>query len=85
MGLILVAIVDYNLMARMISYLSHFSVQYCELKACQHWRLDNHCAKNGAPIAPSLPLVANMHDSSICEVRRQANIYRLEHLLEDES
>jgi len=62
----------------------NFVVQYCELKGCQHWRLGNQCRKNGALIAPSLPLVATMHDSTICEVRKQSDQYRLEHLLEDQ-
>ena len=60
-----------------------FVVNYCELKACQHWRIDNKCTKNNMLIAQSLKYVANMHDSSVCEVRRQIDEYRLKNLLED--
>mgnify|MGYP001179025379 CR=1 FL=1 len=62
--------------------MSHFVVKYCELRACQHWRIDNKCVKDRMPIANSFNLVANMHDSSVCEVRRQIDKYRLEQMLE---
>ena len=61
----------------------HFVVNYCELLACQHWRIDNKCIKNNLPIAKSLKHVANMHDSSVCEIRKQINEYRLKNLLEE--
>ena len=60
-----------------------FVVNYCGLKACQHWRIDNKCTKNNVLIASSLKYVANMHDSSVCEVRRQIDEYRLKNLLEE--
>tara|TARA_Y100001936_G_scaffold100477_1_gene98794 strand:+ start:4110 stop:4307 length:198 start_codon:yes stop_codon:yes gene_type:complete len=63
--------------------MSYFVVKYCELKACQHWRLGNTCTKDGLPIAENLKYVADLHDSSICQVRKQINEYRLEHLLEE--
>ena len=63
--------------------MSHFVVDYCGLRACQHWRIGNKCVKNKMPIAKSLKYVANMHDSSVCEVRKQINKYRLEHMLEE--
>ncbi len=63
--------------------MSCFVVNYCKLRACQHWRIDNKCTKHKMPIANSIKYVANMHDSSVCEVRRQLDIYRLEHLLEE--
>ena len=63
--------------------MSHFVVKYCELRACQHWRIDNQCTKNGQSISDSLKYVANIHDSSVCEVRRQIDKYRLENLLEE--
>jgi len=62
--------------------MSKFVVKYCELKACQHWRIDNQCIKDGLLIQDALN-VANMHDSAICEVRRQIDEYRLKLLLED--
>jgi len=61
----------------------HFVVNYCELRACQHWRIDNKCTKNNLPIADSIKHVANMHDSSVCEVRKQIDKYRLEQMLEE--
>ena len=63
--------------------MSHFVVKYCELRACQHWRIDNKCVKNNMSIAGSIKYVANMHDSSVCEVRRQIDKYRLEKMLEE--
>ena len=63
--------------------MSRFVVNYCELRACQHWRMDNKCVKNNQPISSSLKYVANMHDSSVCEIRRQIDTYRLENLLEE--
>lgn len=61
----------------------NFVVNYCELRACQHWRIDNNCIKHNLPIASSIKYVANIHDSSICKVRQQIDQYRLEHLLEE--
>ena len=63
--------------------MSHFVVKYCELKACQHWRIDNKCVKNKMPIANSIKYIANMHDSDVCEVRRQIDKYRLVQMLEE--
>ena len=63
--------------------MSYFVVKYCELKACQHWRLDNQCVKDGEPIDSSIQHIANMHDSSVCQIREQMDIYRLQNLLED--
>ena len=51
--------------------MSNFVVQYCPMKACQQWRLGNKCSLHGFDIAKNMQYVANMHDSSICEVRRQ--------------
>ena len=62
--------------------MSYFVVNYCELRACQHWRIGNKCTKNKLPIADSIKYVANMHDSSICKVRKQTDKYRLEQMLE---
>jgi hypothetical protein len=60
----------------------NFVVNYCELRACQHWRIHNKCTKNSTSIADGAKYVTNIHDSSVCEVRRQIDKYRLEHLLE---
>jgi len=63
--------------------MSNFVVQYCPMRACQQWRLGNKCSLHGFDIAKNMQYVANMHDSSICEVRRQIDQYRLKNLLED--
>jgi hypothetical protein len=62
--------------------MSHFVVNYCELRACQHWRLTNKCVKNGMDIVNSIKYLANMHDSSVCKVREQIDKHRLEQMLE---
>ena len=63
--------------------MSNFVVEYCALKACQHWRIGNNCTKHNKSIADQLEYVINLHNSDVCEVRRQANLYRLDNLLED--
>lgn len=63
--------------------MSCFVVNYCELKACQHWRLGNKCIKNGMKIEQYIDNTSNMHDSNVCEVRKQVNIYRSEKILEE--
>ncbi len=60
-----------------------FVVNYCELRACQHWRIDNKCTKHNLSIADNAKYVTNIHDSAVCEVRRQIDKYRLGHLLEE--
>ena len=65
--------------------MSNFVINYCALKACQHWRLHNKCSKDGLPVTKqSLGYLANIHDNSKCEIRRQIDKYRLENLLENE-
>ena len=63
--------------------MSCFVVNYCELRACQHWRIDNKCTKNNVSIAKSLKYVTNLHNSKICQVRKQVDQYRLKNLLEE--
>ena len=62
--------------------MSFFVVKSCALKACLNWREGNTCVKNNMHIASQLKYIANMHHSSVCEVRRQIDIYRLENILE---
>jgi len=62
--------------------MSCFVVNYCELKACQHWRIDNKCTKHNLSIADNAKYVTSIHNSSVCEVRRQIDRYRLKNLLE---
>jgi len=63
--------------------MSYFVVNYCGLRACQHWRINEHCVKNGMSIPKNISQVMHIHNSSVCEVRRQVDKYRLEHLLEE--
>ena len=63
--------------------MSCFVVNYCELRACQHWRIDNKCVKHNVSIPDSVKHVQNLHNSSVCEIRRQIDKYRLENLLEE--
>ena len=64
--------------------MSYFVVKYCEIRACQHWRINNQCIKNETLISDSLKYSADMHNSNICEIRKQIDKYRLEHMLEGE-
>jgi hypothetical protein len=60
-----------------------FVVNNCELRACQHWRIGNKCTKHNLSIIENAKYVQNIHNSSVCEVRRQIDKYRLENLLEE--
>jgi len=63
--------------------MSFFVVKKCTTKACVLWRLSNHCAKDGMRIQTSIDRsTANTHPASICEARRQIDLYKLETLLE---
>jgi len=62
--------------------MSVFAVKSCTLKACLNWRIYDKCVKDGVSIKPQIKYIANMHDSSVCEVRRQINQFRLERVLE---
>jgi hypothetical protein len=63
--------------------MSCFVVNYCDLRACQHWRIDNKCIKHNVSMADSAKYVINLHNSSVCEVRKQIDKYRLEQMLEE--
>lgn len=52
------------------------------MQGCQLWRTGYQCAKHGTEIEPAISVLANIHDESICEVRRQINIFRMHDLLE---
>jgi len=64
--------------------MAYFVVNYCENRACQHWRMDNQCIKNETLISSSIKYSADMHDSEFCEIRKQIDTYRLNHMLEGE-
>ena len=59
-----------------------FDIKYCALKACQNWRIGDKCAKDKMHIPTAVTFIANMHDGSICEVRNQIDIFRLNEMLE---
>ena len=65
--------------------MSNFVVHYCPMRACQQWRLGDKCSLDDFDITKNMQYVANMHDSSICEIRRQIDEYRLKNLLEDDN
>ncbi len=63
--------------------MSCFVVKYCESRACQYWRLDDKCVHHNRSIADSIKYIANMHDSKVCQIRKQIDQYRLKNLLEE--
>ncbi len=60
----------------------YFVVNFCDLKACQSWRLGDKCAKNGFDVKWQIAYLTDLHNSNICEIRRQVDQYRLNQLLE---
>ena len=62
--------------------MSFFVVNSCTVKACLNWRMGDICVKHNMHIPTCAKYLANMHDSSVCEVRRQIDKYRLEQMLE---
>ena len=62
--------------------MSYFVVKNCEIRACQHWRLNDRCIKNGTSIAESIKYSADLHNSEMCQIRKQIDVYRLTHMLE---
>ena len=62
--------------------MSFFVIDSCMVKACQNWRINNKCVKDQMHIPTCIHYAANIHDDSICEVRRQINEFRLNEMLE---
>jgi len=62
--------------------MSFFAIKNCENKACLNWRMGNKCAKDQMHIPTAIHYIANIHDASTCQVRKQINTYRLENMLE---
>jgi hypothetical protein len=59
-----------------------FTISPCKLLGC----LNNHkgvCTLDKLPIATFAVPLAYFQDASICEVRKQINVYRTENLIED--
>ena len=65
--------------------MSKFVVKFCEMRACQHWRIDNKCIKHNQSIEKNIDYCSNLHNSKICQVRNQLNNYRLKKLVEDQA
>ena len=61
----------------------YFQIDYCEVSGCRSWRTGDQCAKNGVAIKDQLAIVSRMHSPDICLVRKQANLYRLEEMLDE--
>lgn len=62
--------------------ISVFVVPKCKVRGCQHYRQGDRCAKDGFSIEAQMRFVAMMHESDLCEVRRQMNTYRLNKMLD---
>ena len=62
--------------------MSFFVVESCKLQACVNWRQGNKCAKNELHIETYMQYLTNIHNSSICEIRKQIDAYRLNKMLE---
>jgi len=59
----------------------HFNITGCTISACQSWRVGNTCVKHGMEIAKQIKYVKNMHDPVWCKMRKQADIFRTEEML----
>jgi len=62
--------------------MSFFDIKICTQRACINWRIGDICAKDNMYIPNYIKYSANIHDSEMCEVRRQINTFRLQELLE---
>ena len=62
--------------------MSYFVVKKCEMRACLYWRLKDRCIKHGMDIGSSVKYSAHLHSSETCQIRKQIDVYRLNHMLE---
>jgi len=60
-----------------------FKVDKCTQKACLHWRQTNKCVKDHSCIPTQIQYLANIHDATICQIRKQTDTYRLTEMLEE--
>ena len=58
-------------------------VENCPQKACLHWRTGNLCVKHHAFIPQQMQWLANIHDATTCQVRKQIDVYRLTKMIEE--
>jgi len=61
--------------------MEYFVVHYCNVKACQSWRLQNKCVRNGMSIANTIKLNTDVQHRTICSVKQQMDIYRVTNIL----
>ena len=59
-----------------------FDIKFCSLRACQNWRMGDKCVKDEMYIPTAVSFIANIHDASVCRVREQIDIFRLNEMLE---
>ena len=64
--------------------MQNFVVKKCEMRACLYWRLGDECIKDGMNISKSIKYSSHLHNSEICQIRKQIDVYRLTHMLEGE-
>ena len=57
--------------------MSFFAINFCNVSACQNWRIGDKCVKDQMCIQTYAQYAANIHDNSICQVRKQIDEYRL--------
>ena len=64
--------------------MQNFVVKKCEMRACLYWRLGDECIKDGMDISKSIKNSSHLHNSEVCQIRKQIDVYRLTHMLEGE-
>lgn len=62
--------------------MSHFTVESCSIRACNNWRIGDSCVKNQMDIPTLVKYAATIHDSNLCQIRQQIDVFRLEQMLE---
>jgi hypothetical protein len=62
--------------------MSFFAIKNCEMRGCQHWRIDDKCFKDKKSIGLTIRYVYTTHPPEVCEMRKQVGEYKLKHMLE---
>lgn len=63
--------------------MDQFKIEKCPNNGCNFWRPGDKCGKDSMSIKDQLPYVKYLHYADFCEVRRQADRYRLTKVLEE--
>jgi len=58
-------------------------IESCTQRACLYWRTNNLCMKHDTYIPSQMQYLANIHDASTCQVRKQIDVYRLTEMIEE--